>query len=386
MTAAAACPFCASTAVEGLFPVYDGRCITSDMKVVADASIRNAICRDCGSIFNGAGVRGKTEDFYRDAYSLRMQSTTAKNVNFSSGAAVPLADLQLDFLRQALSDQSRTVPARLLEIGAGKGEFLSRSLPEWPDCEATGIEPSSAADILAARLPQLAVHRASYQSFVKPGLFDVIVSLGVVEHVERPGDFLTWIRGRLEPDGVVLLTFPDFQSNPGDLFCIDHLSKLTLASLNMMAEASGLRVLRTQRAGVMMMAALVAGPVQPIRNVYAQNEPVARRNEQIARDALAATVHAQEAAAPGRFAIYGLGMAGIFAPLFADFDPQSIAAYLDDNATMHGAVIHGRPVHGLDALPGLGVRRVVLAASPVYHPQMKAKLAKLGLAALDVSG
>ena len=74
------------------------------------------------------------------------------------------------------------------------------------------------------------------------------------------------------------------------------------------------------------------------------------------------------------FAIFGLNIAGIFAPFFRDFDPQEIVAYVDENETMHGAEINDRPVVGLPALRTLGVGHVAIAASPVYHDQIKAKL------------
>jgi SAM-dependent methyltransferase len=322
-------------------------------------------------IFNAAGVRGRAEEFYRNAYSLRMHSTSAKSLNFSSATPTPVAELQLAFL----SETVRNAQGTMLEVGAGKGEFLSRFVMARPEWRIAAIEPSSAAATLAQRVPSAEVHQGPYATFTAFGFFDVIVCLGVIEHVQRPVELLEWMGARFSPGGVLLLSLPNFEANPNDLFCVDHLSKLTLSSLEMIAGRAGLAILRTHPIGVGFMAIMrpAGGPTSKT-SVFGHTLAVARRNEALARQTIEAIDHARSAAGGLGFAIFGLNIAGLFTPLFRDFDPQEIMAYVDENETMHGAEINDRPVVGFPALRTLGVGHVAIAASPVYHDQIKAKL------------
>jgi SAM-dependent methyltransferase len=300
-----------------------------------------------------------------------MHSTSAKSLNFSSATPTPVAELQLAFL----SETVRNAQGTMLEVGAGKGEFLSRFVMARPEWRIAAIEPSSAAATLAQRVPSAEVHQGPYATFTAFGFFDVIVCLGVIEHVQRPVELLEWMGARFSPGGVLLLSLPNFEANPNDLFCVDHLSKLTLSSLEMIAGRAGLAILRTHPIGVGLMAIMrpAGGPTSKT-SVFGHTLAVARRNEALARQTIEAIDHARSAAGGLGFAIFGLNIAGLFTPLFRDFDPQEIMAYVDENETMHGAEINDRPVVGFPALRTLGVGHVAIAASPVYHDQIKAKL------------
>lgn len=369
------CPICASRDAEILYPDYEGVCITSDMQIVANTVIQNRVCRACGFIFNASGVRGRAEDFYRRAYSLRMHAMGAKNISFSEAKPAPLAELQLTFLSESLHNGSGS----LLEVGAGKGEFLSRFVSARPGWQITAIEPSSSAPILGERIPSANIHHGPYATFAARQRFDVIVSLGVIEHVESPVELLAWMGARLSAKGILFLCLPNFEANPNDLFCADHLSKITPRSLEMIAGRAGLKIVRTHSIGVGLMAILRPALATYLGGLFDDTIAVARRNEILARKSVDAIERACSHAGGSGFAIFGLNIAGIFAPFFRGFDPGQIVAYIDENETMHGAVINGRPVVGLPRLHTLGVGYVAIAASPVYHAQIRTKLQPFGV-------
>jgi 2-polyprenyl-3-methyl-5-hydroxy-6-metoxy-1,4-benzoquinol methylase len=369
-----ACPFCTSIDLETLFPPHRGECVTSDLQIVSDSSISNMICNACGFIFNHGGPRGATDEFYRNAYRLRMQSDAAKNINFSSQSPVPMARAVAEFL---IESGNLEHTGGLLEAGAGKGEFLSEFLSKRPNWNTVAFEPSDAAGKLAKRLLGTKVYRQNFQTTSIDETFDVVASLAVIEHVERPLEFLCWLRDRLATDGCLLVTFPDFARNPNDIFCVDHLSKITLPHFSMLADRAGLQIVATRHVGIALLIICKHGPRHTeSRSVFAQADEIFRENERLALSMLAAVRSARDAAklSGEKLAIFGLGMAGLIGPPLIGFDRSEISAYIDENETMQGATIGGAPVVGLEGIDRLRLKHIAVSASPIYRDQISQKL------------
>jgi cyclopropane fatty-acyl-phospholipid synthase-like methyltransferase len=332
----------------------------------------------CGFIWNNRGPRGNTEEFYARQYRLRMHDADAKNVSFSAGSAAPLAQLVLDhFVAQG------GLPARghLLEVGAGKGEFLSRFVQIFPSWATTAIEPSVAAEILRARLPSTTVLPQPYQSAPVDDAFDAIVAHGVLEHVEDPVHLLAWMSKRLTDHGVILVVVPNFAKNPNDLFCPDHLSKLTEANLRYIADKAALRTLGISAIGITLVGLFGRGTgatrsPEPwlALSIAAQNEELAQQQMRAAAACRAVALRRHE-----RFGFFGLGISGLFAPFFLGFDRSELRAYIDENPTMQGTFIEKTPVLGLEAIERLDIRHLALAISPIYVEQVERKLGRFNV-------
>jgi hypothetical protein len=372
-----ACPVCSSMNLEPIFPAHEGECITSDMQIIAASHIRNRLCSECGFFFNGGGPRGRTEEFYRRTYQLRMHNDNAKNINFSDRGAKSMARAVAEFVAETVKPGS---VGFLLEAGAGKGEFLVEFLAMYPEWSTLAFEPSAAAKRLAERLPGTRVFQQDFETISLTETFDLVVSLFVIEHVERPVEFLRWLRARMNDQGQLLVTFPDFAKNPNDLFCVDHLSKLTASHLKMVAGMAGLQIVAIRHVGIALLALLQRSDKSPLQtSIVSESRELIRQNEILARGMIAAVRAARDAAhAKGeRMAVFGLGMSGLFGPILSGFDRSEIAAYVDENETMHGARIGGVPVVGLHDVNALGLKHIAISASPVYWSQIVQKLSGL---------
>jgi FlaA1/EpsC-like NDP-sugar epimerase len=214
------------------------------------------------------------------------------------------------------------------------------------------------------------------------GQFDIVASLAVIEHVEDPLSFMRWLRDRVAPGGILLLTCPDFALNPNDLLCVDHLSKFTLPQLEMVARRAGLAVVRLTHVGIAMVVVLQQVlPSDAVAGVRDFTSSVVRGNEAKAQAMIACIGRAQRAATRDgtRMAIFGLGMTGLFAPMVEGFPRSEIAAYIDENPTMHGQRIEGVPIVDLHEIPGLGIGHVALSVSPIYQDQVIDKLGPFGV-------
>lgn len=126
-------------------------------------------------------------------------------------------------------------PARVLELGAGSGAFTKRLLNAGFQVEAVDLDPNGwphedvplhVVDLNEARwpLPEL--------------VYDAVVAVEVIEHLENPSAFLRACRRHLRPGGLLVLTTPKVASlasrralilrghlaffRPGTLFAAGH--------------------------------------------------------------------------------------------------------------------------------------------------------------------
>ena len=270
----------------------------------------------------------------------------------------------------------------VLEAGAGKGEFLTFFAQGAPAWKIAAFEPSAAFDVLMQRLQQADIQHCDYGAFSFPEeLADLVVALGVLEHVEDPLDMLRWANRCLVTGGHFYIRVPNFAANPNDLFCADHLSKLTVPSLKSMASAAGFEVSAVKAGGVPVFVLLrKAGPPESkLESVLDENRKVAIANQTLAHKLVDSVLRAREGAriANENFGIFGLASAGLFAPFYGEFDVTEICAYIDENKTVWGSKVHGRPVVGPDQIGEYGVKHIALAISPVYFEQVRKKLAPL---------
>lgn len=143
------CPVCNSSNSKQLYPNFTGTCITSDMQVIKNVRNDNYICRNCGLIFNARGTRDFTGEFYKKTYKFLLSDENASSKNFCGSEPISHSELTLNKLNEMVSiPESGT----MLEIGAGKGEFLEYFTKQYPHWETYAIEPTDAYKILTKRL------------------------------------------------------------------------------------------------------------------------------------------------------------------------------------------------------------------------------------------
>jgi SAM-dependent methyltransferase len=375
------CPVCESAQLEPAYPVHEGPCITSDMMVLPASSLKNALCASCGLIFNAGGTRGTTAEFYRNSYNLMMTRPESAIQSFAGKQPMSQAERTYVILRELLD---LPTSGRMLEAGAGKGEFLGHFTAGMGGWDFAAFEPSEAYNVLQAKYPGPSIQHCDFADY-RPGpeKLDLVVALGVLEHVENPFEMLRWGNRMLAEGGVFYIRVPNFAKNPNDLFCADHLSKLTEATLRNLAVAAGFEVVGVKEAGVPIFIALrkIGAPAGRLGNAADANRKLLDENVRVAERTVDAVLAARQAAAKSKeaFGVFGLASAGLFAPLFAKFGPSEIAAYIDENRTVWGGSVHGRPIGGLDIIGREHIRHVALSISPVYVEQVSAKLRPLGV-------
>lgn len=153
----------------------------------------------------------------------------------------------------------RKVPSgRLLEVGAGEGDFLEMAASAGYQVAATEFS-EAAADRIRQRLPQVKVWLGEIESLNIPReSFDVAVAWHCLEHMRHPFQALEAMNRALRPGGSLVVAVPNrrnhlmallyriFRGKPYPLFSLKareiHLFHFTPKSLCMALESAGFAV------------------------------------------------------------------------------------------------------------------------------------------------
>lgn len=136
--------------------------------------------------------------------------------------------------------------ARLLDVGAGRGRFVTSALEAGYD--ARGIEPSPRGG------DEVRVERAGIeQAAVEEGSLDAVTIWHVLEHLDDPGRALPRIRGWIRPGGALLVGVPNIASAQARLggtrwYHLDvprHRVHFTPSGIRSLLSASGFEPVRT---------------------------------------------------------------------------------------------------------------------------------------------
>lgn len=365
------CPACSSGDIELLGIGHRGDIVSSNWAVLSNAELRPCCCRACGLVYESRGVRSSLQEFYQEVFA------PTPMMKFYGDGRARLVDLLGDLI---------AIPptGRLLEIGSGRGQFLKRFSEVCPRWRLTAIEPSVSFEALVEAVPTAEAYRCGFEDVdCPPHSQDIVIAFSVIQSVADPLALLRWSARALKEGGACVLEASNFETHPNSLVCGDHLSKLTPLSLENLAARCGFNVEAIRPAGVPMYAVLRATGLasEPPPSAYPHNIRVARRNERIVGGILQSIADARAAARlrGERFAIFGLASAGLMAPFMLAFPPSEIAAFIDDNSSVWGLAVLGRPVGGVDLIRDKDIKHVALSLSPVYAETVSARLRALGV-------
>lgn len=366
------CPICGSKSLTALYPEYTGRCVTSQFAFIDGISLNNVCCDSCGFIFNATGMRAHT----RDLYTPSMWKPKPQVMSFGEKVQSQ-QERALDIFMSLYSFASS---GNILDFGAGKGDFLQCFARHFPQWQTYAIEPGAGFDTLKQRLPECTSYNVPFYEVQLPRKMDVIVVMSVLEHVENPLLGLRWIADNLEDDGVALLQHPNFAMLPGDLFCVDHISKLTVPFFKTLCARAGLKVKGENTGGVMFSLVCKKENVAPAPFNAAEQLGIAREAEKTAKNTVDCVRNALDSAASnnGAAAIFGTSPIGYMAPQLLG-RKNEVACFIDENVNVQGTNQDGIPVVGPADMGNYGITDVALAISPRYWKQVEDKLAQYGI-------
>ena len=159
-------------------------------------------CLDCGVVYNSSPA------FSRSVYT----EVVDEKYDAESGSRM------LEFSRAYKTfkkhfPQHGISKIRLLDAGCFTGVFLNYlKCEEGRTVEGRGIEPSRWA-AAEARSKGLWVEEGFIEDLLRPGLsLDAVTMFDVIEHVADPRLLLRHVREALGPEGLLMLTTPNFET------------------------------------------------------------------------------------------------------------------------------------------------------------------------------
>lgn len=196
----------------------------------------------------------------KNATIVRLASTMAKKIKF---LVQPNRDKMFAIAKRLLVDRSARA-YRVLDVGCGNGrkfaEFCDRFQKSGVTVIPYGIEVSShLATVSRERLQVfggdvIENNAIDGMASVAPASLDMVTMHSFLEHEAQPLSLLKTIRKALKPGGSVVLKVPNFacwsrvirgSRWPGYRFP-DHVSYFTPATLQLLADESGFRLLPQQ--------------------------------------------------------------------------------------------------------------------------------------------
>jgi 2-polyprenyl-3-methyl-5-hydroxy-6-metoxy-1,4-benzoquinol methylase len=160
---------------------------------------------------------------------------------------------------------------KVLDIGCGAGYFVREARKAGYDAE--GVEFSAEAADFGRRAWNLPITVGNAQDVGFTGKsFDVVTLWHVLEHLSRPAEMLATVHRLLRPDGVLILTVPNFASRQAQFFKADwyhlevprHLYHFDPESLGRLLAKQGFRVDRVTHDSAEHNWAGILGSIMPL--------------------------------------------------------------------------------------------------------------------------
>jgi SAM-dependent methyltransferase len=162
-------------------------------------------------------------------------------------------DERVHYVRAHL-ERLAVAPRRIIEVGAGNGEFAAAFLRACGESieQMVLVEPQP----LALDLPRVAVVSTPLEQWSSSQRFDLAISWEVIEHILDPDPMLAAIRQRLEPGGLLILSTPNEDSFETRLLkgrsanlLYDHVRLYNPRTLARLLERHGFEVLEVATPG-----------------------------------------------------------------------------------------------------------------------------------------
>ena len=166
-----------------------------------------------------------------------------KNYNYVSGTSKTL-NKYFRWFAEGIS-KTLTKEAKVLEIAANDGSLVKELINYG--ISAIGIDPAENLVSIAQNkgIPvELGFWPESENNF--EDIFDLIICMNVVAHVDKPIEFIKACRRKIKKDGLILIQPSQvrmFQNMEFDTCYHEHLSFFNTSSIRALAENSGLKLL-----------------------------------------------------------------------------------------------------------------------------------------------
>jgi SAM-dependent methyltransferase len=226
-----ACPVCGGSAGARLFQQRFAE--VEAVTIVKGYDV--VVCRDCGAGFaDDIPDQAAFDRYYRDLSKYEYHQRDGAESDFDRRRLAIIADIIAPFIPRR--------DARILDVGCATGRLLAL-LRDKGFLNVHGLDPSPSCAAAAERLYGIPVRTTTLSHLHESGeQFDVVILVGVLEHINDLDTALREVHDVLSPEGIVYvevpdaLTFADWPNAPFQDFSTEHINFFSPTSLgNLMA-------------------------------------------------------------------------------------------------------------------------------------------------------
>ena len=291
-------------------------------------------------------------------------------------------------LATRLAADHRLEGRRVVDIGAGKGDFLAL-LCQVAACSGTGFDPGYEGTQHESE--SLRFVRAPYSDQYSSVRGDLVVCRHVLEHVVDPRAFAATLREAMTEDGALYVEVPsaEYMLLRGAVWDVvyEHVSYFTAPALRRLLEDVGLEVVRTGTAfGDQYLWAEAVNASKPsVRDVrpeaVAELVRAAQRFGAMFRLAVSgATREVARRSTSGPIALWGAGSKGVTFLNVVDRD-RHIGTVVDSNPRKQGRHVPGSGQEIVAPSALVTTRPAsVLVTNPLYSGEVQRLVDELGVA------
>jgi len=360
-------------------------CLLFDKREAAQALDRGDIdlsfCRACEFVYNASWKPDQT------TYCEQYEETQAFSQTFSAYNRRQAEDL---VARYAIVNKD------IVEIGCGKGEFLSL-LCELGGNRGVGYDPSFVPSRHTSSVGQIEFRRELFGPSTQQSAPDLVCCKMTLEHIHQTKEFVEDLRRIVSPQRgtILLIQVPDVrrilhEAAFWDVY-YEHCSYFSPASLSLVLRKAGFDVLRvdTEFGGQYLTIAACASPGP---NATPRGADVITSRESLANSVAYFARTAEQRAGHWGKLIRGVGLAGGKVVLWGS-GSKAVAFLAATKADAHVQyLVDINPYRWGKFVPGSGTKivqpdflaqyqpDVVIAMNPIYETEIKDELARLGCA------
>jgi len=376
MTRARGCPICGSAERRVLF--------TQQFAAVESATpvtgYEVVVCGRCGGGYaDGIPEQAEFDAYYRAMSKYEYHQRDGAESEFDTRRMAVIADI----IAPVVPDTG----ARILDVGCATGRLLA-NLRERGFPNVEGADPSPACAAAAARLYDIRVHTLTLEELGRrPERYDLVILVGVLEHLRDLGESFAHLRRILNPGGLLYVEVPDatafadWSNAPYQDFSTEHINFFAPLSLDNLMRVHGFtRVFSQQNhreqswktvmsnvsaayrmddatdvGGLVYDADTERGLVRYIESCRAEDARLRERIEAI-------VLRGEP------ILVWGVGTHTTRLLATSRLADANIAGFIESNARYHGKQLHGRPILAPEALAGR--REPVLVSSRVFQHEI----------------
>ncbi len=319
------------------------------------------VCERCGAGFaDGIPDQAAFDRYYRDMSKYEYAQRGGEESGYDSRRLALIADI--------VAPHVPSSEAQILDVGCASGRLLA-NIRERGFSRVVGLDPSPACAATAERLYGIDVRTMTLEEIARSDeRFDVVIMVGVLEHLRDLGDAFGQLRVLLNTSGLLYVEVPDVTAfadcpnAPYQDFSTEHINFFSPVSLrNIMRRHGFTEVFLEQNHREQSYRTLMSN----ISAFYRKEDEVAQHIEFDADTSAGLERYLSASAADDRrlhakidavvdakrpIVVWGVGTHTSRLIATSRLGEAEIVAFVESNSRYHGKTLHGRPILPPEAL------------------------------------